>query len=486
MTLRTRLLVFLVGGFALAWIGALAISVPAARHEVNELFDTGLIRLARQAQSLLNGAAVNGSAAEERSPPAGANAGGEADMDDLAIAAWDRHGRVRFTDREGTALPWREGRAGFVDLALDGQAWRVYYLQSFDGDLLVAAGQRVRERDEMVLGLVVSELLPWLIVLPMLMLALAFGIRGALSPLQRLVADVGNRGAQDLEPIDVGGVPGDLLPLVDAVNALFGRIANAMTRERAFTEDAAHELRTPLAVLRAQWDVLRRAVPGPEREIAVERLGAGLQRMERLVTQMLALARLESSALALQWRPVHWPRIIEDVFSDCLPLAEARAIELACEWPAGNDAAIALHGDSELVRVMLRNLLDNAVRYAPPGSSVTVRVLADRIEVENETEARPDDLLSRLGERFYRPKGQAGIGSGLGVSIVGRIAALHGLEAAWTPRRSHDGIVVTLRRSAAISARAPSEATSALPRAARCPPPAAPDAAAPRAHARET
>ncbi|HRO61941.1 MAG TPA: ATP-binding protein, partial [Burkholderiaceae bacterium] len=280
-----------------------------------------------------------------------------------------------------------------------------------------------------------------------------------------------------------------LVPMVEAVNALFGRIGVAIARERAFTEDAAHELRTPLAVLRAQWDVLRRTAGASERESAAANVGAGLERMERLVTQMLALSRLESTGFVIGRSPIDWRAIVEDVFSDCLPLAVARNVELACEWPPGADAPIAVDGDPELLRVMLRNLLDNAARYAPPGSTVTVRVAKDRVEIENAGSTLTPEVLARFGERFFRPEGQESPGSGLGVSIVKRIAALHGLEATWTRRRAGDGVSVTLRAAAggpATSAREPFAAARALPRGAPRPRPGGPDEAAPRARARST
>lgn len=485
MTLRRRLLIVLVGGTLLAWTAAAMIAVPRARHEVNELFDTGLIRLARQAQSLLSAPGFAGESAVALSPSPETITAGEAEMEDLAIAAWDRDGRLRFSDREGATLPRRDDRSGFVDLKLGGEPWRVYYLHSFDGELLVAAGQKSYERDEMVFGLVLSQLLPWLIVLPILLVALALGVQRALAPLQRLVAAVGDRDAHDLRPIRTHAVPGDLLPMVEAVNALFGRIDAALERERAFTDDAAHELRTPLAVLHAQWDVLRRAAPGAEREAAAAKLGAGLERMERLVTQMLALARLDSGSAVSRNCIIDWPKMVENVSSDCLALAEARSIELACEWPSGGEAPIALRGDPDLVRAMLRNLLDNAVRYSPAGSTATIRIGSDYIEVENEGEPLGEDALARLGERFFRPAGSDGTGSGLGSSIVKRIAALHGLEPVWAARPAGGGVVVTLR-AAATSLRAPSAAGRVLPLGARHPRPGVPGEAAPRVHVRDT
>ena len=179
-----------------------------------------------------------------------------------------------------------------------------------------------------------------------------------------------------------------------------------------------------------------------------ERLRAGFDRLERLVTQMLALSQVESAVRPAQATDVDWQHVVEQAMSDCLALAERRQIELACEWPPAGRHAMPLLGDPQLLAVLLRNLLDNALRYAPARSLVTLRFDDDRMEVENDGAPLSADELSRIGERFYRPQGQQETGSGLGLSIVRRIAALHGLEVAFGPRGDGRGMCVTLRFAA--------------------------------------
>ena len=263
-----------------------------------------------------------------------AQTAGEADLRDLAIAVWNRQGQLLLVDREGVQLPRRNDATGFVDMQLDGSPWRVYYLQSQDGDWLVAAGQRGDERDEVVWDLVASQLLPWLLVLPVLLLAMAWAIKRALQPVRMLTQELQGRGAEDLRPVPVDHAPVELQPMLTAMNGLFTRIESTLERERRFTADAAHELRTPLAVLRAQWDVLRRASGEDERRRAEAQLNAGMDRMDRLVTQMLALSRLESTDRLPKPSAVQWVPLVEQAISDVLPLAERRRIELDCEWPA--------------------------------------------------------------------------------------------------------------------------------------------------------
>ncbi len=443
MSLQRRLLVYLLISAPLVWLVAGAVSMQFARHEVDELFDTELIRLARQVQVTL---AVPLDGNTPLLPQAAASATmGEADVGDLAIAVWGRDGRLLLSDREGVSLPYRPEAAGFVDLQVGNEAWRVYYLQSFDGAWLVAAGQKAYEREELAFDVTIGQLLPWLAMLPLLLAAMAWGVRRALEPVRQLSDELQARSAEDLQPVPNTKTPSELQPLVEAMNGLFSRIEATLARERRFTADAAHELRTPLAVLRAQWDVVRRAAPGADRDLAEGKLSLGLERLDRLVTQMLALSRLEAGSTALARQEIDWEQVVEQAMSDCLPLAERRRIELACDWsqPAGRPP-LPLLGDPALLAVLLRNLLDNAVRYAPAGSAVLLRFGESRLEVENDGEPLADDQLARLGERFYRPDGQDEIGSGLGLSIVQRIAALHGMSVRFARRDGGRGMRVSV------------------------------------------
>lgn len=440
MSLQRRLLVYLLLSAPLVWGIALFASANRARHEVNELFDTTMIRLARQVQATLFGAGTH----EPGGPPLPGAYQGEADLRDAAIAVWDRQGQLQMVDREGTQLPYRPEAAGFVELNIRDEAWHVYYLQSPGGEWLVATGQRAYERDELVRNLVVSHLLPWLLVLPVLLAVMAWTARQALAPVRVLTGELRERGADDLRPLPVQQIPSDLQPLLVAMNGLFRRVEATLARERRFTADAAHELRTPLAVLRAQWDVLRRARDPQERREAEARLGAGLDRMDRLVTQMLALSRLEATDRLPRAGALDWAPLVEQAMSDVLPLAERRHIELGCDWPAPGTPVFPLAGDADLMTVLLRNLLDNAVRYAPEGSTVTLRFEARGLAVANEGPPLPAEQLAHLGERFYRAEGQAESGSGLGVSIVQRVAALHGLALHYRAGADGRGVVAEL------------------------------------------
>lgn len=454
MTLQRRLLLTIALVAPLVWATAATGTWWRARHEIGELYDTEMVRLARQVLALLppGGAPANGAVADAATAtaPPGGEPGGEAELRTLSVAAWVGMRRV-LSDAEGTLLPWHDGADGFVDTMLDGGAWRVYYLgDPQGGPRRVAVGQDLAERAELVRGLLVSQLWPWLASLPVLLLALAAAVRHALAPMRALTRTVARRDAADLRPVGGDGVPADLVPLVDSIDGLLARVDATIRQERRFTADAAHELRTPIATVRAHWDALRLSSSPAERERAAAGVSAGIDRLGHLVSQMLAMARADAGP-ALSDRPIDWRVVVEQAVADALPIVEARDARLEVEWPAPGVEPMPLSGDPGLLASMLRNLIDNAIRYGPPGGRVVVRFGPDRIEVEDEGPGLDTDARAHLGERFHRGAGAAQGGSGLGVSIVSRVAALHGLVVDFADRRPRDavpGLRVTVARSA--------------------------------------
>ena len=303
MTLQRRLLVLLLVSVPLVWAVAVVAALARERHEINELFDTQQIRLAQQVLTLVQsrGGADDG-AWPEVVPAAGANGAavgsssgiGEAELADMSVAVWSRDGRLRLADREGMALPSRNDAPGFADVTLGTEQWRVYYVRSSSGDWTVAVGQAVEERDELLQGLIAGQLLPWLLMLPVLLIAMALVVRHAMKPLRVLAADLSVRGADDLHTVDASGLPREVLPVVDAMNRLFDKIRRTLDHERRLIADAAHELRTPLAALSAQWQAMRVADSVETRDAARARVEEGIERLDRVVTQLLALSAVEA------------------------------------------------------------------------------------------------------------------------------------------------------------------------------------------------
>lgn len=449
MTLQRRLLILLLLSAPLVWGAGLMFGLNRARFEINELFDTQQIRLARQVLATLPSASLNESPTV--AAPVSPGSLGDSQLDHLSIAVWNRRGQLLLVDREGVLLPVRGGAQGFVDLVLDNEAWRVYYVPSASGDWQIAVGQKQEEREELVWNLLASQLVPWVLTLPVLLLVMAGAVRQALKPVRALAAQIDRRPANDLHPLVADDLPTDLQPLLQATNTMLARIADSHERERHFIADAAHELRTPLAALQAQWDAqwLQAAPATPVPSIGQDKIAQGLARMGRLVAQLLSLSRLDQPEDPGMKQTVDWPTLVERLFCELLPLADGGGVELECVWPPTGETPLALHGDSELVAAMLRNLLDNALRHSAPGQTVSLRLLNDCIEVVDDGPGVDDRHMARLGGRFFRASGQDTSGSGLGLSIVTRIAALHGLRVSWAnrggapPRR---GFVVRLVR----------------------------------------
>lgn len=447
MTLQRRLLVLLLASVPLIWGAAVTTSLLRARHEIHELFDTQQIRLAQQVLALVqaSGALPEGSgtvALPDVDPGAGL---GEAELKDLSVAVWSADGQLRLADREGAALPPRSDGTGFVDLAVGGEPWRVFYLRPSGSRWTVAVGIASEERDEVLQGLILGQLVPWLLMLPVLLVAMAFAVRHALKPLRTLAADLARRGPDDLHTVEVRGLPAEVAPLVQSMNRLFDKIGRALEHERRLTADAAHELRTPLAALRAQWEAARFAGAADVREAAHRQVGEGIQRLERLVTQLLALSGVESRPDTVQATPVDWGRVVQDALSDVLPLVEASGADVDVEWPAAPQAPLPIAGEAALLTLLVRNLVDNALRYG--ARRVWLHFTVDALVVEDDGPGVPPDVLARLGDRFYRPPGQAAAGSGLGLSIVARVARLHGLAVRYAAGGGErPGLRVTLAR----------------------------------------
>jgi len=452
VTLQRRLLLLLLVAVPLVWVIAVMTSLWRARHEVNELFNTDQIRLAQQVLALVeHWGDAEGEPVAARLPPVDAPPGpggqGEAELKDLSIAVWTANGSLRYADAEGAQLPYRRAGSGFDTSIIGGEPWRIFYLAPTDSTWVVAVGQATEERDEVMQGLLAGQLLPWILMLPVLLVALALVVRYALRPVRALASDLGSRGADDLHRVGTEGLPAELGPLVTAMNRLFDQIRRTLEHERRLTADAAHELRTPLAAVRSQWEAVQLSRDPQAREAALQQVGVGIQRLERLASQLLALARLDARSDFVHAMPVDWRQVIQDALSDCLALAETSGGEIEVEWPAGGAAPMPLAGDPTLLTLLVRNLVDNALRHAGPGARVRVVVGTESLSVEDEGAGVADRVLERLGDRFFRAAGQTSPGSGLGLSIVYRVAELHQLRVEIANRASPEhGLRVTLSR----------------------------------------
>jgi len=443
-SLRLRLLVGVLAAVALAWVAVAWVSYVQSRRDLDELFDAHLAQSAALLIAQLSGEDDDELELEHvpRLHPYARN---------VAFQVWERGKRLRIHSRSAPNVRLSREEEGFSDATVEGVDWRVFGAWTKGRRALVQVGERRDAREEVSREIVAHLLLPLGVALPLLGGALALAIAQALRPLRDLADDIGGRDARRLEPVAAEGAPREVRPLVERLNTLFARIAESLERERAFTADAAHELRTPLAAIRAQAQVAREATGDAERRRALGLVIAGCDRAARLSDQLLTLARLDAEDASRRFGPCDLAEIARDVLGELAPAAYGRGVAIELEATA----AAPLHAEEGLLRVLLRNLADNAVRYSPAGCAVRVRVESSEagamLSVSDEGPGIPPPERARVLGRFYRALGTSEPGVGLGLSIVARIAALHGATLDLGDGPAGRGLAVRVRFPAATN-----------------------------------
>lgn len=435
-SLRRRLLAVLLGVTAATWIAVTAYGYFAARHEAEELLDA---HLAQSAGLLV------------------AQAGEDLDELDLehapalhryalrtAFQVWERGKRLRLHSTNAPDARLSQVEEGFSDAEHGGRRWRVFSTWDRERKVLIQVAERGDARDDIVRSLGKALLMPLLAGLPLLGVALWFGIGRGLQPLIELRRELAQRGPGALAPLQAAGAPEEVEPLVAELNRLFARITETLERERRLTSDAAHELRTPLAVLSTQAQLARSTSSEAVRNEALDGLVAGAERTARLADQMLTLARIESGQTGGARGEVDLREVARAALVEAAPRALAKNIDVALDDGGG----VRVQGYGGLLAVLARNLVDNAVRYTPAGGEVRVAVRGAgahaRLEVIDNGPGVPAEEISRLGERFHRLAAPGEQGSGLGLSIVKRIAELHGGTVRISPGPGGAGLAVAV------------------------------------------
>ncbi|HCR1837203.1 TPA: two-component system sensor histidine kinase QseC [Enterobacter kobei] len=428
LSLKLRLtLLFLVLSLT-AWFAASLVAWQQTTHKLDKLFDTQQMLFAKRLLTMELDELH--APARMREVPKKAKHG-HLDDDALAFAIYASDGTMILNDGEnGRDIPYHYRRDGFDDgrLQNDNDEWRFLWLTSPDGKYRVVVGQEWEYRQDMALDVVSSQLTPWLVALPVMLLLLIVLLSRELKPLKKLAQTLRARSPDATDALPIQGVPAEVRPLLDSLNHLFARTQEMMTRERRFTSDAAHELRSPLAALKVQTDVAQLSQDDPQaQEKALTQLHAGIDRASRLVDQLLTLSRLDSLDSLDGVEQIAMADLLQSAVMDIYPPAQQAGIDIRLNI---NAPEVTRTGQQLLLSLLVRNLLDNATRYSPRGSVVDVTLDARRFTVRDNGPGISPDALARLGERFYRPPGQDATGSGLGLSIVKRIAALHGMHVA--------------------------------------------------------
>ncbi len=428
-SLRARLLAWLLGGIALVGLTGGLVVYRNTLRQADAFFDYHLEQMAL---------VLRDQPVEYLWPlsiPSRAAAYG------FVVQVWTIDGQRIYLSPAHAVLP-NFTTIGFSTVATSEGRWRVYGVES--PTRVIQVGQLMRVRRQQAIQLAMRTLVPFAIAVPLLGVLVWLAVGHALQPLQRLASSVKSRRVGVLDALPSAGLPDEVQPLVSALNDLLARLAVALERERAFMADAAHELRTPLAALHLQLGALARAATEGERAEAMGSLSAGVQRSIRLVEQMLSLARQEPRAEPAHTR-IALDELSREVVAELVPLADARRIDLGIV----EAHPICIRGEREAVATLIRNLVDNAVRYTPEGGRVDVSVMQSAqaparamLRVADTGPGIAPEGRTRVFDRFYRDPGAQAPGSGLGLAIVKAIADAHGADIALEDGAGGTGLAV--------------------------------------------
>jgi two-component system OmpR family sensor kinase len=365
----------------------------------------------------------------------------------IVLQIWNRNGVLMYYSHPRAPLAPR-AELGFSTERTDRGDWRVY--GAIVGDNVVQLAQPVSVRNRLAANVALRTLWPLIVLLPFLGLAVWTVVGRGLAPLARVTRALGTRHPEALDPLPEGRLPHEVQPLVRALNALLERLAQALDTQRAFVADAAHELRTPLAAVQIQAQLVARAKDDETRRESLADLQAGVMRATRLAEQLLALARSEPDNRASAHSAVDLHGLLDDCVAAYAPLAQQRGVDLGIE----ESAPATINGNAEALRVMFNNLLDNATKYTPAGGRVDVSLrLAEGhpvVCIADSGPGIPAEERTRVFDRFYRvgageSRARTDVsGSGLGLAIVRRIASQHDAEITLGDSAA-GGLLVTLR-----------------------------------------
>jgi two-component system OmpR family sensor kinase len=408
-SINGRLLLLLFGGLVLAGLFAGTATYFKAREELDEVFDYQLIQVAHafSRQESIVPLPSSGSGFEEEAEP--------------AVQVWKGEAPV-YSSTGRSVLPRQ--RDGFANVFSNGKHWRVFVLHS--GDRVIQVSQPVEARREMSVGFALRAVIPLMLIFPALAALIWFSVRYSLKPLTGITNEIARRSPASLDPLPDRDLPTEILPLAQRLNELLGRLSNAFDAQRRFVADAAHELRTPLTALQLQLRILERSANEAERAEAVSRLKTGIDRSTRLVGQLLALARMEPEATSAFSEKISLSEMAGEIVVEQSRIAGDKGVDLGMT----SDESVSIAGESDALRAMIGNLVDNAVRHTPPGGTVDVGVRRSGqsaiIEVADTGPGIPPEERERAFDRFYRRPGGDGGGSGLGLAIVKSAVERHG------------------------------------------------------------
>lgn len=358
----------------------------------------------------------------------------------------DKSGNVLLRSSKAPKIPLSTSTNGFIDKMINHQKWRVFATQNPITKTRTVLAERYDTRNELGELITEDDLYIMLLTFPLSGLLIWIIIGRGLDSLERVAEEVSNRAPSHLEPVNIKAVPQEIKPVIDELNKLFHRLKEGFDREKRFAADAAHELRTPLAAIKTQAQVALNAPSLAEKNDALEKLISSVDRSTHVVQQLLTMSKLVPEAGTINdLSKVNLVKIAQEILATLVPTAIEKNIELELE----HDKHLPkFTGNATAISILIRNLVDNAIRYSSPGGHVIVRIRAVQhellLEVCDDGPGIPDELRARVFERFFRVLGNKSQGSGLGLGIVKQICDLHNARVTLESPKEGTGLVVTV------------------------------------------
>jgi two-component system sensor histidine kinase QseC len=440
-TIRKRLLWSLLGAVGGLWLIALVVSYYDAHRELDKLFDAHLARSAQLLSSQAGHEPVELEDLEQEEL--------QQYVQQFAVQLWDSRSRLLLRTGSAPATRFSQTERGFSDATINGQHWRVFSDWDVEHRILVQMAERHDARERLAAQIALNALLPLGAALPLMGALIWWIVSRGLAPISRIGGEIARREPGNLDRLDIDTAPGEIRPLIERLNALFERIERSIASERRFTADAAHELRNPVAAIRAQAEASLGAEDPSAVRAGLTSISASAARLSRLVDKLLALARLDAARDRIAFADLDLASVAKQTLAELAPGAIERGATVDF---AGPDSVI-VSGDVMLLAAAIRNLVENAVVHGGPGVHVATRIArVDRtveLTVEDNGPGIAAEQRVNLGRRFFRGEARDAEGSGLGLSLVERIAELHGASIGYSEGADHRGLRVSIRFASA-------------------------------------
>ncbi len=435
-SIKQRLLLTLILIIAVSWFSIALINYNDARKEIGTLFDAHLIQSAKVLLSLVD---------QELYEDAGRSNNYDHDETSdgerlneieqhlnkhkyeklLAFQISIKGSAFTFNSLEAPNQPLSDDLDGFSVNTINGTKWRVFTLHDAANLIVVRVAEPLSIRSDLIDEIALNLLIPLIIGLPIISLLVWHMVGVVLRPLNKLAEEIQQRNSSQLDTVSEFSTPYEVKPIINALNRLFYRLDKVLKSEKQFTANAAHELRTPLAGLKAQTQTALLTTDDNKRQHALENILKGIDRMTRTVEQLLDLARSEPGVTPLEFEHCNLTTLIEDITAEISTFAISKNITVEYDY----NSSIFIYANPQALSILIRNLLDNAIRYTPEGGRVEIKLFEDTagttLRIADNGPGLDKDTRDNIFSRFYRGKQVHESGCGLGMAIVGQIAHLH-------------------------------------------------------------